>query len=136
MGLNCITRNQFDVVVAEGYRIGSGAGKGHAAQTVAAICVTVGTDTARGQDQITALETLAARHGHRSLGSIRGKGAFVQHHGIFHRNLGTHGDVVGFRSKIVGEVIVLFIVQDQPDHIAVFQLSFRNIQCNVAQLLS
>ena len=136
MGLNCITRNQFDVVVAEGYRIGSGAGKGHAAQTVAAICVTVGTDTARSQDQITVPKTVAARHGHGGLSGIRGKRTFVQHHGIFRGNLSAHGDVVGFRSKIVGEVIVLFIVQDQPDHIAIFQLSFRNIQCNVAQLLS
>lgn len=36
----------------------------------------------------------------------------------------------------IGVVFVLFIVQDQPDHIAVFQLSFRNVQRNVAQLLS
>ena len=124
------------MVVAEGYRIGSGAGKCHASQTVAAVCVVIAADTARSQEQITALETAAARHGHGGLSGIRGKGAFVQHHGIFRRNLSAHGDVVGFRSKIVGVVFVLFIVQDQPDHIAVFQLSFRNVQRNVAQLLS
>ena len=136
MGLNCITGNQFDVVVAEGYRIGSGAGKGHTSQTIAAIRIIIPAGTARSQDQITAPETLAACHGHRSLGSIRGKRTFVQHHGIFRGNLSAHGDVVGFRSKIVGEVIVLFIVQDQPDHIAVFQAVCRNIQRNVAGLLS
>ena len=136
MGLNCITGNQFDVVVAEGYRIGSGAGKCHAAQTVAAVCVVIAADTARSQDQKTVPKAVAARHGHGGLSGIRGKRTFVQHHGIFCGNLGAHGDVVGFRSKIVGEVIVLFIVQDQPDHIAVFQAVCRNIQRNVAGLLS
>ena len=69
------------------------------------------------------------------MGGVRGKGAFVQHHGIFCWNLRTHSDVVSFRAKIVGEVIVLFIVQDQPDYIAIFQATRRNIQCYIPKFL-
>ena len=70
------------------------------------------------------------------MSGIRGKRTFVQHHGIFRRNLSAHGDVVCFRPKIEGIIAAFFIIQNQPDHSAVFQLSFRNVQRNVAYRLT